>query len=401
MSDAKKILIAGAGLGGLTAALALLRKGFQVQVFEQAARLGEVGAGLQLAPNSTRVLENLGLGAALAAVSSAPAGKEIRLWNSGQTWKLFDLGRLAIEQYGHPYYTLYRPDLHRVLVEAVEAASPGAIVLGARCTGYSQTPGGVDLHFADGARASGDILIGADGVHSCIRRQLAGDHVATFSGCLAWRGVIAAEKLPQHLRRPVGTNWVGPGGHVIHYPLRRDELVNFVGIVERDDWTVESWTAAGTTAECAADFAGWNSDVHTLIASIDQPYKWALMTREPLADWCDGRVSLLGDACHPTLPFLAQGAGMAIEDGAVLARCIDETPGDPARALLRYQAARTERTAKIVRGSAEAAKRFHNPALASVEGAVAYIDREWSEERTRQRYDWLFEYQADRVALPA
>jgi salicylate hydroxylase len=217
---------------------------------------------------------------------------------------------------------------------------------------------------------------------------------------MAWRGVIPAAKLPAHLRAPVGTNWVGPGGHVIHYPLRRGELVNFVGVVERSDWKVESWTSAGSTEECAGDFPGWHEDVHTLIRSIQQPFKWALMVREPMQQWTRGRVTLLGDAAHPTLPFLAQGACMAIEDGAMLARCLRET-ADPQQALRRFQDARVERTTRIVQGSAANTKRFHNPALASAEGAVEYVDREWNEARVRERYHWLFDYKVDQVPLPA
>jgi salicylate hydroxylase len=400
-TDNQEILVAGAGLGGLTAALALLRRGHRVRVFEQASKLGEVGAGLQLAANSTRVLEGLDLAGALRDVASEPAGKEVRLWNSGQTWKLFDLGAESIAQYGHPYYTLYRPDLHRVLVDGVEKARPGTIVLGAKCAGFEETSEGVTLLLEDGRRFAGSVLVGADGVHSRIRRQLFGGDAPSFSGCLAWRGVIPAERLPQRLRRPVATNWIGPGGHVIHYPLRRGELVNFVGIVERDDWTVESWTAAGSVAECERDFAGWHDDVHQLIRSVELPYKWALMQREPLQQWSRGRVTLLGDACHPTLPFLAQGAGMAIEDGAMLARCLGPGPvvAQAQQALRHYQDARVARTSRIVQGSSEAARRFHNPALASPEGAVAYVDREWSEARVRERYHWLFDYRVDQVPI--
>src|SRR5439155_22824734 len=173
-----------------------------------------------------------------------------------------------------------------------------------------------------------------------------------FTGCMAWRAVIPIDRLPPHLARAVGTNWIGPGGHVVHYLLRRGELFNFVGLVERDDWRVESWTERGTVAECEADFRLWHDDIHAMIRAIETPYKWALMLRDPLARWGEGRVSLLGDACHPTLPMLAQGAVMAIEDGLVLARCLERYDDAPT-ALRRYEAARAERTGRIVRGAAE------------------------------------------------
>jgi salicylate hydroxylase len=214
---------------------------------------------------------------------------------------------------------------------------------------------------------------------------------------MAWRGLVPVEKLPAHIVRNVGVNWVGPGGHVVNYLLRRGEIFNFVGIVERD-WRIESWTEKGTREECAADFAGWNADVHEIIRNIDQPYKWALLGREPLSRFSHGRATLLGDAAHPTLPMLAQGANMAIEDGMVLARCL-AAYDDRETALARYDAARVARTARIVRGANDMAQRFHNPALADASGARAYVDAEWSEERVTQRYGWIFSHDATSVAI--
>ena len=390
-----RILIVGAGIGGLTAALALLRDGREVEVYEQAPRLAELGAGVQISANGARVLFALGLEDAIRAVWCEPAGKEIRLWNSGETWKLFDLGAESVARYGAPYFMIHRADLHGALIDAVRALRPDAIRLGRRATGFNDAGGAITLHLGD-ERVTGDALIGADGVHSGVRNILVGDDRPQFTGCMAWRGLVPVEKLPANLRRNVGVNWVGPGGHVINYLLRRGEIFNFVGIVERD-WRVESWTEKGTREECAADFPGWHEDIHAIIANIAEPYRWALLGREPLARFSFGRAALLGDAAHPTLPMLAQGANMAIEDGMVLARCL-ASYGDVETGLARYSAARVARTAQLVRGANEMAKRFHNPALREAAGAKAYVDAQWSEETVKQRYDWIFQYDATRVA---
>jgi len=393
------VVIAGAGIGGLVAALALLRRGVRVTVLEQAAQLGEVGAGLQLSANGTRILHLLGLGDALARIAARPARKIVRLWNTGQTWNLFDLGAESVERFGYPYFTVYRPDLHRILAEAVTRLDAQAIVLGEKCVGIHQEAHEAVVETASGKRYRADVVVGADGVHSQVRAALFGDDNPRYSGIIAWRGVIPAATLPAHLREPSGVNWVGPGAHVVHYPLRGGQFVNFVGAVERGDWGVESWTQRGSVEECLRDFEHWHADVRTLVSAIETPYKWALMVRDPMPNWTRGRVTLLGDACHPTLPFLAQGAVMAIEDGYVLARCLEKWSTEPEVALQHYQRARIDRTARMVRGSAENARRFHNPALAHAEGAANYVANEWNETRVRERYEWLFEYNADTVEI--
>ena len=393
----KRILIAGAGIGGLTAALALLRRGFDVEVYEQAGELKEVGAGLQLSANGNRVLYELDVGEALARLSCEATGKEVRLWNTGDTWKLFDLGAVSIERYGFPYFTVYRPDLLAVLVDAVRAIKADAIRLNARCAGFAQDENGVTLRLEESV-ATGDALIGADGVHSKVRQSLFGADAPAFTGLMAWRGVIPMDRLPRRMRRMVGVNWIGPGAHVVHYPLHGGALMKFVGVVERGDWQIESWSVRGETPEFERDFHGWHEDIALMIRAIDTPYKWALMQRAPLERWTDGRVSLLGDACHSTLPFLAQGAVMAIEDGLILARAL-AAHAEVASGLAAYEQARRERTRRIVFGAADNTRRFHNPELASVEGARAYVDREWTEEKVRRRYDWLFTYDATAVPV--
>ena len=392
-----RVLIAGAGLCGLTTALALLQRGYTVNLFEQASELREVGAGVQLGANGTRLLIALGLERAMRQIVCEPEGKEIRLRTTGQSWPVFDLGVESVQRYGAPYWMAHRGDFHGVLLAAVRAAAPGAIRTDAECVGFTQDDAGVTLQLASGERIAGDVLLAADGVHSPIRHQMFGEGRAQFTGIMAWRGLVPMERLPAHLRRLVGTNWVGHGGHVVTYPLRRGEILNFVGAVERDDWRVESWTEAGTREECARDLGRWHDDVQTIIRNIDTPFKWALLGRDPLAHFAQGRVCLLGDAAHPTLPFLAQGANMALEDAVMVARCLDAFP--VADALQRFEAARLDRTAAIVRGSADNTKRFHNPALAEPAGAAAYIEREFAAEKISQRYDWLYEYDALNVPV--
>jgi salicylate hydroxylase len=394
-----KIVVIGAGIGGLTTALALLKKGFEVQVIEQAKTLGQIGAGLQISPNGNRVLAALGVADAMGKIAAEPEGKKVRLWNTGQTWNLFDLGAASSERYGFPYLNVHRGDMHKVLVDAVEAHKPGCISLGIRIDKLEQRGDEVFVSCEGLEIAKADVVIGADGVHSQARRCLVGDDHPVFSGIIVWRGVIKSSTLPAHLRQSFGYNWVGPGAHVIHYPMRGGELVNFVGAVEQQGWQVESWSEKGSHEACHTDFAGWHEDVHTLIGAIETPFKWALMGREPMPRWSYGRVTLLGDACHPTLPFLAQGAVMALEDGYILARCLEKWKSDPVSALQHYEQARMERTARVVNGSAANAKRFHNPQLAHAEGAEKYVDNEWSEAKVSERYDWMFSYNAETVAI--
>lgn len=390
--------IVGGGIGGLTAALALMRRGFTVSVYEQAEELQEVGAGLQVSPNGVRVLASLGIEQELHDLCFEPQGKEIRLWNTGDTWKLFDLGVESVARYGYPYITVHRNDLHQLLYKTVQKLDPGAVHLGCRSTSVEQDGHGVTIHFADKPSARADVVIGADGVHSKLREDLFGSAPAEFTGIVAWRGVIPMEALPSDLVRPVGTNWVGPGGHVIHYPIRNGELMNFTSVIERQDWQVESWSAAGTNAEYHADYPGWHEDVHTYIEAIPQPFKWALIARPPMQNWVNGRVALLGDACHPALPFLAQGAVMALEDACILGRAFDQFDTIET-ALDRYQKARIPRATKAVNGAYANTERFHNPALANPESAQKYVNEQWDPDKVVDRYEWLFEYDATTVAL--
>jgi salicylate hydroxylase len=299
-----KILIAGAGIAGLTTGLALQKIGIEVEIFEQAPELRELGAGVQLSANGTRVLIALGLEQPMKAIACEPSGKEIRLFSTGQTWKLFDLGVESRKLYGAPYWTMHRGDLHRVLLDSFNQRAPGCLHLDSRCVGFDETDGGAWLTLEGGRRHHGDVIVG-------------GDASPAFTGLAAWRGLVPMQRLPAAMRRDVGVNWVGPGGHVITYPVRRSELLNFVGIVERESWPVESWTEQGTTEECLDCFAGWNDEIHTIIEALDVPYKWALLGRDGGLVFCS-----LGD-------LLAWTRASGSAGRALLAR--SPSLADPAR----------------------------------------------------------------------
>ena len=399
MNQSKNVVIVGGGIGGLTAALALLRRGIDVQVYDQSNQLKEIGAGIQISSNGSRVLFALGLEDALAKVQVRPERRVLRHWSTGETWNWFDLGDRSIERFGTPHLMLHRGDLHGLLAKAVRSLKPDAITLNKPCVAVSSHDGYADATFEDGGILQAPYVIGADGIHSKVRVCLFGPSKPVFTGCIAWRGLIPMDRLPPHLATMVGVNWLGPHGNVLHYPVRRGELMNFVSMSERTDWQVESWSTVGEKQELRNDFRGWHADVQLMIDEIETPYKWAMMIREPMETWSNGRITLLGDACHPTLPFLGQGGVMSIEDAYVVAACLDKYFGEPGVAFARYEDIRKDRTSMVVRKASENKKSAFEPRLANKELVAVEVAREWQQVRLRERMDWLYSYDATAIAI--
>ncbi|WP_250556312.1 FAD-dependent monooxygenase [Pseudonocardia lacus] len=357
MSGSLSVVVVGGGIGGLTAALALSRAGHDVRVVEQAAGATEVGAGIQLAPNATRVLRELGVLEAIERVAVRPEAFEFRRWDDGRLLSSTPLGASIERTYGAPYLHVHRADLVRVLADALPA---GRVETGRRCAGVAQRPGGAWLGFTDGSGADVDLVVGADGIHSAVRESLFGPRAARFTGHAAYRGLVPAERVAGLGPGRRATVNVGPGAHLVHYYVAGGRLLNVVCVVEEGSWTRESWTDTGDPRQLRAAFAGWHPTVRAVIEALDRPLKWAVFDRDPLPRWGAGAVTLLGDACHPMPPYAAQGAGQAIEDAAALAGCLDGAADVPG-ALVRYAELRRPRTARVQAMSRDNGTRFHLP----------------------------------------
>jgi len=392
-----KVLIAGGGIGGLTAGISLCRAGFDVAVYEQAAQLAEVGAGIQLSANATRVLHDIGLGEGLAEVSVQPLRYEFKLFNSGEVLQEIPLGDRHEQNHGAPYYQIHRADFLNLLADRAQAVMPSGMVhLGKKAIGFAEDDDGVTLNFADGSSARGDVLIGADGIRSTIRNQIVGEAPVDYSGQVAWRINVPTERLPKDFMEHITEIWVGPNKHGVVYFLRRGEILNFVGCVDHAEWSEESWTQRYPHAELKADFAGWHQNIQTILDAADpnECYRWALNNRVPVRNWRTQRAVIMGDAAHPTLPYMAQGAVMAIEDGAVLTRAL-QSCADVTDALELFQQSRVDRTARIVTESNANKKLFHLKSEKLLREAFAA--RDMNAERSK----WLFSYDALNVELGA
>ena len=392
-----KVIIAGGGIGGLSAAIALSKVGIEVEVIERAPALGDVGAGLQLSPNATKALAALGVLEAVAAASSMPQTLEMRLGRTGEKVFSIPIAKEARDRYGAPYLHIHRADLIEVLRRAAEFAGVH-VRLGARVSAYVRDNDGLRVGLDTGAIVPCDLLIGADGVRSTVRKQMLGEEDPRYTGAVAWRLTVPADVAPDLPHSAIV--WAGPGRHAVTYRIRRNELINFVGVVETDKWRGESWDQPGDLLELAEDFGDWAQPIPDIIAACGECFVWALFDRDPLPRWHDERVVLLGDACHPMPPFQAQGAAMAIEDAIVLAKCL-QAHGISPTALGTYEKLRKPRTSKVLASARANMGVFHRSnafTQAATYGPMKLADRLFP-SFVRSRQDWIYGYDVRQVQV--
>jgi salicylate hydroxylase len=371
-----RIVIIGAGIGGLGAACALHQRGFDVGVYERSPKLGEVGAGLQVGPNAVKVYRALGLEEGLRQVAFEPINMVSLKWDDASLRFREPLKAAATAKYGASYMTAHRADLHRLLRETLPDA---CIHLGADCVAALSLGRSAVAKFADGAEVEADIVVGADGIRSAIRAQLFGADNPRFTEQMCWRATVPMDCVPGRVG-PGGSvelvrgeyfGWLGPNGHVITYPIGDGSLLNiFAGHVS-ESWVEESWSVPSTSAELIEAYRGWNEALLGIFGNVEQCFKWGIFDRDPIREWTRGRVTLLGDAAHPTMPTLAQGANMAIEDGYVLARSLGRHEGDTDAGLRTYVAQRQPRTSRV---QLQARAQFQNNRKVP---PPPFLDRTW------------------------
>ena len=387
-----KIALVGGGIGGLTAALALSQSSHEITVFERSAGVREIGAGVQISPNASRLLYSLGLGQAYSEIAVYPQRVVLRRWEDDSILRSTDLDESFQSQHQVPLANVARNELVEILGNAVAQTKNVTLKFSTHVVGVEPGDSSSVVRFSDGTAQSFDIVIGADGIHSVVRPCVGGLDKPRFSGSAAYRALVPCkfvEDLPMDV-----TNRMGPDRHVVSYFIGRNRShLNLVCISPEDSWESESWTEQGTVEDLYARFEGWSPEFLSLLARVEEPvFRWALYDREPLDQWGIGTTTLLGDACHPMLPFMAQGSCQAIEDAVVLARCLsDAGTSDAALALRRYENARQGRTAQVQSSSLANHDLFH-----MVDG---------QEQKDRDLFftlvppgmsilDWVYEYDA-------
>ena len=379
MSSTLRIALIGGGIGGLAAALALTRRGFNPKVYEQSNEIKEIGAGIQVTPNSAKVLRALGLEDELKSWAFEPQTMVTRDSITGREVSRIQAMRANQAQFGAGWYQLHRADLFNMLARALP---PDIVETNRRCVGVETSDRGATISFADGAQEEVDVVVGCDGIHSTVRNSLYGADDARFTGHLCWRALVPTTSLPAEFVAPDLTIWMGERGHVVTYYVRRGELVNIVAMREGETWVEESWSVMSDATEMLGAFPGVHPDLRKILEQVQQCYKWGLFDRDPLPRRTKGCATLLGDAAHPMQPYLAQGAAMSIEDGYVLAREIARSPNNVPAALSVYEAERRPRTGQV-------------QLTTRVQGGIYNYRSPWSKLKARLGFDPLGKARAD------
>ncbi|MFG2550183.1 FAD-dependent monooxygenase [Streptomyces sp. NPDC048581] len=355
------VAVVGGGIGGLAAAIGLRRRGIEVMVHEQSSEVAHQGAGIAVGANGHRVLRELGVAQRLKGSAVEPVRADFRHWRSGRCMVSHPLAGAYEERFKAPFWTVERATVQEALLAELGAEH---VRLGARCTEVERTERGAVIRFADGTEEEADAVIGADGIHSVVRHSVFGPEEAVFSGTSGYRALIPMERLghvPQ-LAEQVLWLWLGPGRHFIAYPVAGGSALNFLAVVPDRDWTIESWSTQGETADLLAAFEGWHPFVTEILAACERPGRWALYDREPQRTWSSGAVTLLGDAAHAMLPHHGQGANQALEDAVVLAHILGDVDAAGAESALRaYEQVRRPRTRLLQAGSRKNADCFQLP----------------------------------------
>jgi salicylate hydroxylase len=384
-----RIAVIGGGIGGLTAAQALRQRGLEVRVHEAAPELKEIGAGVALGPNAMKALRSLGLEAAVRAVAYEGEFQLLRNWKTGRVISR-TTRRSAAERYGAAGCSVHRADLLDVLA----AGLPTSLVqLGARCDSVKADRHVAAAHFTNGTEEEADVVVGADGIHSAVRTNLFGPDAPRFTGKICYRAVIPVDAVKGGPPGPDNATWLGPHGAVVVYRVRRGELINVVAHYDDETYQHESWITECDREEVLERYRGWWPPLERLFSAGDTWYKWALYDRDPIPRWTEGRATLLGDAAHPMLPYLGQGACQAMEDGCVLAAALDAMEDDPA-ALARYEQVRRPRASRVVIRSRERGEDNHlvSPLAALKRDVLIAVRRRVSPDRSGRNDGWIAAY---------